>query len=89
MEGREKTLAELEVKLTRLLERHQAMGVRLQALEQQNRLLKEQNNVLNENLGNLKKAKALALGNKDVKETRLLLSRLIREIDKCIALMSV
>ena len=89
MEGREKTIAELEVKLNRLLERHQAMGVRLQVLEQQNRLLKEQNDALSENMGNLKKAKALVLGNNDAKETRLLLSRLIREIDKCIALMSV
>lgn len=37
---------------------------------------------------NLKTATAISLNGSDVKETKLLLSKLVREVDKCIALLN-
>ena len=37
---------------------------------------------------NLKTATAISLNGSDVKETRLRLSKLVREVDKCIALLN-
>ncbi len=37
---------------------------------------------------NLKTASAISLNDSDVKETKLRLSKLVREVDKCIALLN-
>ena len=37
---------------------------------------------------NLKTATAISLNGSDVKETKLRLSKLVREVDKCIALLN-
>ena len=42
---------------------------------------------LHENYGNLKKALTISLDGSDVNETRQELSRLVREIDKCISML--
>ncbi|GAE85321.1 hypothetical protein JCM10512_3741 [Bacteroides reticulotermitis JCM 10512] len=43
---------------------------------------------LETNYTNLKTATAISLNGSDVKETKLRLSKLVREVDKCIALLS-
>jgi len=40
------------------------------------------------NYTNLKTATAISLNGSDVKETKLRLSKLVREVDKCIALLN-
>jgi HPt (histidine-containing phosphotransfer) domain-containing protein len=89
MGEREQIIQELDVKLTQLVERHRELQARAKALEDQNRMLTEQNQMLQQTLNNMKDAKALILGAGDIKTTKLQISRLIREIDKCIALLSV
>lgn len=49
--------------------------------------LKEQLEQLNTDYTNLKSATAISLNGGDVKETKLRLSSLVREVDKCIALL--
>lgn len=89
MEGRENSLQELNVKLNALLNRYQEMNEKVSKLEQENSLLIEQNTLLKQTLANVKEAKAVALSGNDIQETRRQISHLIREIDKCIALISV
>ena len=43
---------------------------------------------LNNNYTNLKTATTISLNGSDVKETKLRLSKLVREVDKCIALLN-
>lgn len=43
---------------------------------------------LEKNYTNLKTATAISLNDSDVKETKLRLSKLVREVDKCIALLN-
>ena len=47
-----------------------------------------QYNELDVNYTNLKTATAISLNGSDVKETKLRLSKLVREVDKCIALLN-
>lgn len=89
MGEREQIIQELDVKLTMLVERHRELQAKANALEEHNRMLEEQNHLLQQTLNNMKDAKALILGAGDIKTTRLQISRLIRDIDKCIALLSV
>ena len=89
MGEREKIIQELDIKLTMLIERHQELQTKAAALEERNCMLQEQNNLLQKTLNNMKDAKALILGAGDIKTTKLQISRLIRDIDKCIALLSV
>jgi len=59
----------------------------LAAKETEVRSLKEQLEQLNTDYTNLKSATAISLNGGDVKETKLRLSSLVREVDKCIALL--
>lgn len=59
----------------------------LAAKENEVRSLKEQLEQLNTDYTNLKSATAISLNGGDVKETKLRLSSLVREVDKCIALL--
>lgn len=43
---------------------------------------------LQESYANLKVAKTISVNNNDVKDTKQRLSRLVREVDKCIALLN-
>lgn len=59
----------------------------LAAKENEVQSLKEQLEQLNTDYTNLKSATAISLNGGDVKETKLRLSSLVREVDKCIALL--
>lgn len=89
MGDRENLVRELDVKLSMLLSKSHEQKDKIQSLETENNMLKEQNALLQKSLQSLKDAKALMLGEGDIKGTHLRISRLIREIDKCIALLSV
>ena len=53
-----------------------------------NETLKAKFEELDVNYTNLKTATAISLNGSDVKETKLRLSKLVREVDKCIALLN-
>lgn len=89
MEGRENSLQQLDVKLGTLLNKYKELVQKVTQLEQENLLLKEQNTLLHQTLSDVKDAKVIALSNSDINATRKQISHLIREIDECIALISV
>ena len=49
--------------------------------------VKKQNQVLEANYSNLKMAKMLEIGDTDLAAAKLRISRLVRDVDKCIALL--
>jgi hypothetical protein len=80
---RDELLQQLNVKLDMLIQRHEELKKRQQmadALVEENALLKRQ-------LETLKTAKTIALGERDIRQAKLSLSRLIRQIDSCISLL--
>ena len=64
--------------LRQLLEEEKDKNEKLQAVYKE----------LNNNYTNLKTATTISLNGSDVKETKLRLSKLVREVDKCIALLN-
>jgi len=89
MEGREKSLQQLVVKLNTLLEKHKALNQTILQLKQENLHLKEQNALLQQTLSEARGMKVLAISNSDINKTRKQISHIIRKIDECIALISV
>lgn len=53
-----------------------------------NETVRAEYKTLETNYTNLKTATAISLNGSDVKETKLRLSKLVREVDKCIALLN-
>ncbi len=60
----------------------------LQGEKEQNERLQTYCKELESNYTNLKTATTISLNGSDVKETKLRLSKLVREVDKCIALLN-
>lgn len=60
----------------------------LHAEKETNSKLQNDFQTLEVNYTNLKIATAISLNDRDVKETKLRLSKLVREVDKCIALLN-
>ncbi len=60
----------------------------LEAKEEELEKIQAEYNELELNYTNLKTATAISLNGSDVKETKLRLSKLVREVDKCIALLN-
>lgn len=89
MAERLKTLEELEVKLDILCKKYQALKAKCEKMEQTERMLREHNDLLQKTIHGIKVTKAIDLSGKDIKEAKQDISRLIKEIDKCIALLSV
>ncbi len=86
----------LQTKVRQLILRHGELKretVRLENLlsdkEAQIVELKEQNAQIKHNYDTLKTARVITLANNDVKETTNRLNRLIKEVDKCIALLNI
>lgn len=82
---RDQLLNQLDVKLDMLTKRFHELEKRQQIAD----ALKEENTLLKQQYETLKMAKTLALGEKDVHEAKVRLSRLIRQIDTCISLLMV
>ncbi len=86
----------LQTKVRQLILRHSELKretVRLENLlsdkEAQIAELKEQNAQIKHDYDTLKTARVITLANNDVKETTNRLNRLIKEVDKCIALLNI
>lgn len=65
-----------------------ALSERIAEMEQQNRILGEQMEILTKKYENLKLARAFEAGYKDSRPARLKINKLVREIDKCMALLN-
>lgn len=84
MAERKDLLDELKVKLNILIRQYH----NLEKYEEVARILKEENEQLKKQYEELRTATTLKLSKDDIRQTKLYVSRLIREIDKCIALLS-
>jgi ppGpp synthetase/RelA/SpoT-type nucleotidyltranferase len=84
MAGRNDALEELKVKLDILIKNYNNLQKYKEAAE----ILKKENEQLKTRYEALKNASSFTSNTQNVKETKLYVSRLIREIDKCIALLS-
>ena len=80
-EEEKKLLKTFETQLRHLIYLHDE-------LKRENAKLKAQYDELEVSYTNLKTATAITLNGSDVKETKLRLSKLVREVDKCIALLN-
>ena len=89
-------LRTLEARVTQLALEYKALKGRYNALartveEKENtiRSLNEQMGRLQSNYANLKIAKMLDISSNDIENAKSRLSKLVREVDKCIALLNV
>ncbi len=82
---RDELLQQLSVKLDMLVRQHKELKKRQQMAD----ALMEENSLLKQQLETLKTAKTIALGEKDIRQAKLNLSRLIRQIDSCISMLVV
>lgn len=94
-EEEEKLLSTFETQLRHLMYLHDELkrenaGLRklLENEKLKNEKVQAQYDELEVNYTNLKTATAISLNGSDVKETKLRLSKLVREVDKCIALLN-
>ncbi len=90
-----KLVSTFEARLRHLIYLHDEIKQEKAELERLLKEEKEQNErlltyckELESNYTNLKTATAISLNGSDVKETKLRLSKLVREVDKCIALLN-
>ena len=90
-----KLLSTFETQLRHLIYLHDELKRENAKLKQileneklKNETLEAKYNELEVNYTNLKSATAISLNGSDVKETKLRLSKLVREVDKCIALLN-
>ena len=94
-EEEKKLLSTFETQLRHLMYLHDELkrenaGLRtlLENEKLKNEKVQAQYDELEVNYTNLKTATTISLNGSDVKETKLRLSKLVREVDKCIALLN-
>lgn len=94
-EEEKKLLSTFEARLRHLIYLHDELkrenAELKQVLEEEKRKMKKVQadyKELEANYTNLKTATTISLNGSDVKETKLRLSKLVREVDKCIALLN-
>ena len=94
-EEEKKLLSTFETQLRHLMYLHDELkrenaGLRklLENEKLKNEKVQAQYDELEVNYTNLKTAMTISLNGSDVKETKLRLSKLVREVDKCIALLN-
>ncbi len=87
---------EEEIILKRFETRVRQLILQYQDVKQENELLRQQVNTLRQDLensqkdyANLKMARMIDISDQDMKDAKGRLSKLIREIDKCIALLKI
>lgn len=90
-----KLLSTFEARLRHLIHLHDELkrennGLKqlLEEKKQENAKILEEMKGLKTDYTNLKTATTISLNGSDVKETKLRLSKLVREVDKCIALLN-
>lgn len=62
---------------------------RIEVLEAENERLKKQGEQARQEYANLKLAKMIEVGDSDVRDAKMRITKLIHEVDKCIALLNV
>lgn len=62
---------------------------RIEVLEAENERLKKQEEQARQEYANLKLAKMIEVGDSDVRDAKTRITKLIHEVDKCIALLNV
>lgn len=62
---------------------------RIEVLEAENERLKKQGEQAQQEYANLKLAKMIEVGDSDVRDAKTRITKLIHEVDKCIALLNV
>lgn len=62
---------------------------RIEVLEAENERLKKQREQAQQEYANLKLAKMIEVGDSDVRDAKTRITKLIHEVDKCIALLNV
>ena len=88
MSKREQLMEELSVKV-RMLSQHYAETLeQLKQVSQANDLLREENKLLRQDIDSIKSAKVISLSQDNVKNARQEINQLIRQVDKCIALLN-
>ena len=94
-EEEKELLSTFEARLRHLIYLHDelkrenaALKQLLEASHEDCNRLKAEYQILEKRYTNLKTATTISLNGSDVKETKLRLSKLVREVDKCIALLN-
>lgn len=94
-DGEKKLLSTFEARLRHLIYLHDELKREnaelkqlLEAKEEACKKIQADYNELEQNYMDLKTATTISLNGSDVKETKLRLSKLVREVDKCIALLN-
>lgn len=78
---------QLILKFSQLKEENEELLNELVKKDTELQEVKKQNQLLEANYSNLKMAKMLAIGDTDLAVAKLRISRLVRDVDKCIALL--
>ena len=88
MSKREQLMEELSVKVRMLSQRYAETLEQLKQVSQANDLLREENKLLRQDIDSIKSAKVISLSQENVKNARQEINQLIRQVDKCIALLN-
>lgn len=88
MSKREQLMEELSVKVRMLSQRYAEILEQLKQVSQANDLLREENKLLRQDIDSIKSAKVISLSQDNVKNARQEINQLIRQVDKCIALLN-
>ena len=93
--AQENTLELLQQQISRVLELYSSRKTEIEQLKKHNDELEERSRLESEKIKNLEEkynklkiSKALIASSKDVHDAKLKVNRLVREIDKCIALLN-
>jgi hypothetical protein len=78
---------QLILKFTQMKEDHEELLEELVKKDTELQEVKQRNKLLETNYANLKMAKMLEVGDKDINAARQRISKLVRDVDKCIALL--
>ena len=78
---------QLILKFTQLKEDNEELLEELVRKDSELQEVKKQNKLLEANYANLKMAKMLEVGDKDIAAARQRIAKLVRDVDKCIALL--
>ena len=78
---------QLILKFTQLKEDNEELLEELVRKDSELQEIKKQNKLLEANCANLKMAKMLEVGDKDIAAARQRIAKLVRDVDKCIALL--
>lgn len=84
----EQLMEELSVKVRMLSQRYAETLEQLKQVSQANDLLREENKLLRQDIDSIKSAKVISLSQDNVKNARQEINQLIRQVDKCIALLN-